>query len=37
MRRVIFTPSSIPVTPAPGRLLAFIEQAQLALVYAREG
>ncbi len=35
MRRAIFTPSSMPVTPAPGALLAFIEQAQLALVYAR--
>jgi hypothetical protein len=37
MRRLIYTPSSMPAVPAPGPLLAFIEQAQLALVYAREG
>ncbi len=36
MRRPIFTPSSIPVVPPGGPLLAFIEQAQLALVYAQE-
>jgi hypothetical protein len=35
MRRLIFTPSSIPLVPAPGPLLAFIQQAQLELVYAR--
>jgi hypothetical protein len=35
MRRLIFTPSSMPVTPAPGALLAFIQQAQLSLMYAR--
>ena len=34
MRGLILTPSSMPVTPSPGPLLAFIQQAQLALVYA---
>ena len=37
MRRPIFTPSSMPVVPATGPLLAFIQQAQLTLVYARQG
>jgi hypothetical protein len=37
MRRLIITPSSMPVAPAVGPLLAFIAQAQLTLVYAREG
>ena len=37
MRRPILTPSSMPPAPAPGPLLAFIERAQLALVYARAG
>jgi hypothetical protein len=37
MQRLIFTPSSMPTAPTPGPLLAFIERAQLALVYAREG
>jgi hypothetical protein len=35
MRRVIFTPSSMPLVPAPGPLLEFIRLAQLSLVYAR--
>jgi hypothetical protein len=34
VRRLIFTPSSMPVIPAPGPLLLFIQQAQLAMVYA---
>ena len=34
VRRVIFTPSSMPVSPSPGPLLLFIQQAQLAMVYA---
>jgi hypothetical protein len=35
MRRIILTPSTDPATPAPpDRLLIFIQQAQLALVYA---
>ncbi len=37
MRRPIFTPSSMPLVPATGPLLEFIQQAQLSLVYAREG
>jgi hypothetical protein len=37
MRRPIFTPSSMPSAPATGPLLEFIRQAQLSLVYAREG
>jgi hypothetical protein len=32
---MIFTPSSLPLVPAPGPLLEFIRQAQLSLVYAR--
>ena len=36
MRRLIITPSSMPLVPAPGPLLEFIRQAQLSLVYARE-
>ena len=35
MRRLIITPSSIPVVPTPGPLLEFIQLAQLSLVYAR--
>ena len=35
MRRLIITPSSMPLEPATGRLLEFIRQAQLSLVYAR--
>jgi hypothetical protein len=34
MRRLILTPSSMPVVPESGPLLDFIRQAQLALVYA---
>jgi hypothetical protein len=37
MRRLIFTPSSMPPASTPGPLLALIERAQLTLVYAREG
>jgi hypothetical protein len=36
MRRLIITPSSMPLVPAPGPLLEFIRQAHLSLVYARE-
>jgi hypothetical protein len=35
MRRLIITPSSMPVVPVTGPLLEFIRQAQLSLVYAR--
>jgi hypothetical protein len=35
MRRLIITPSSMPLVPVPGPLLEFIRQAQLSLVYAR--
>jgi hypothetical protein len=31
--RPLFTPSTMPVPPAPDPLLLFIRQAQLALVY----
>lgn len=35
MARAIFTPSTNPTAPqAPDRLLVFIQQAQLALVYS---
>jgi hypothetical protein len=34
MRRQILTPSSMPTPPTPGPLLLFIQQAQLAMVYA---
>jgi len=33
MRRPLYTPSSCPVTPGPGPLLLYIQQAQHALVY----
>jgi hypothetical protein len=33
MRRLILTPSSMPVTASPGPLLLFIQQAQLSIVY----
>jgi hypothetical protein len=36
MRRSLFTPSTVPASAAPDRLLLFIQQAQLELVYARE-
>ena len=36
MRRLLFTPSSIPVVAQPGALLLFIQQAQMALVYQSE-
>jgi hypothetical protein len=35
MPRNLFTPSTSPVAAAPDRLLRFIQQAQLALVYSR--
>jgi hypothetical protein len=35
MRRLIITPSSMPLVPATGPLLEFIRQAQLSLVNAR--
>jgi hypothetical protein len=31
--RPLYTPSTMPVPPAPDPLLSFIRQAQLALVY----
>jgi hypothetical protein len=34
MIRALYTPSSCPAMPRPGPLLLFIQQAQLALVYA---
>jgi hypothetical protein len=34
MSRTLYTPSSCPVTLKPDPLLLFIQQAQLALVYA---
>ena len=33
MTRQIFLPSTLPVEPPPDRLLLFIEQAQLTLLY----
>lgn len=33
MRRTLFTPTTDPTPPAPTRLLLFIQQAQLSLVY----
>jgi hypothetical protein len=35
MPRNLFTPSTQPTRPAPDRLLRFIQDAQMALVYAR--
>jgi hypothetical protein len=35
MRRNLYTPSTIPAEKAPDRLLLFIQQAQLDLVYER--
>ena len=37
MRRPLYTPSSCPVTPKPGSLLLFIQQAQHTLVYRTPG
>jgi hypothetical protein len=37
MRRLLYTPSSCPVTPEPGALLLFIQQAQRTLVYRSPG
>jgi hypothetical protein len=34
MPRAIFTPSTSPTPPTPDRLLVFIQQAQLTLVYS---
>jgi hypothetical protein len=33
MTRLIFSPSTLPVEPTPDRLLLFIQQAQLTLLY----
>jgi hypothetical protein len=33
MTRPIWSASTLPVHPSPGRLLLFIQQAQLTLVY----
>ncbi len=33
MTRPIFSPSTLPVEPPPDRLLLFIQQAQLTLLY----
>jgi hypothetical protein len=35
MVRSAFGPSTVPVTPPTSALLLFIQQAQLALVYAK--
>jgi hypothetical protein len=35
MPRVLYTPSTSPTVPPPDRLLLFIQQAQLALVYPK--
>ena len=37
MRRPLYGPSSCPVTPEPGALLLFIQQAQHTLVYRTPG
>jgi hypothetical protein len=34
MTRPIFSPSTLPVEPPPDRLLLFIQQAQLTLLYS---
>jgi len=34
MTRLILTPSTLPVEPPVGRLLLFIQQAQLTLLYS---
>jgi hypothetical protein len=36
MPRLIWTPSTTPPAPPPDRLLLFIQQAQLALVYSSQ-
>jgi hypothetical protein len=36
MARVLYTPSTTPVSPSPSPLLLFIQQAQLALVTRSE-
>ena len=33
MTRFIYSPSTVPVEPPPDRLLLFIQQAQLTLLY----
>lgn len=35
MARILYTPSTTPVTPPPSALLVFIRQAQLALVNSK--
>jgi hypothetical protein len=35
MTRLIVSASTLPVEPPPGRLLLFIQQAQLTLLYSR--
>jgi hypothetical protein len=34
MTRLTFSASTLPVEPPPGRLLRFIQQAQLTLLYS---
>jgi hypothetical protein len=34
MTRLILSASTLPVAPPPGRLLLFIQQAQLTLLYS---
>jgi hypothetical protein len=34
MTRLILSASTLPVEPPPGRLLLFIQQAQLTLLYS---
>ena len=33
MTRPLYTPSTMPVQPAPGPLLLFIRQAQVTILY----
>ena len=33
MTRLMYSPSTLPVEPPPDRLLLFIQQAQLTLLY----
>jgi hypothetical protein len=37
MLRPAYSPSTMPVPPAPHRLLLFIQQAQLTLAYKKRG
>jgi hypothetical protein len=37
MLRPVYSPSTMPVLPAPDPLLLFIQQAQLTLAYKKRG